>query len=260
MKNLRKYGAAPFRVVVIHGGPGAPGEMAPVARELSPAWGVLEPLQTKASLDGQLLELKTVLEAHGDLPLTLIGSSWGAMLGFLFAANYPSFVRKLILVGSAPFEEQYATGIMDTRLGRLSDEEREEARTLMATLSDPRVKDKDTPFTRLGKLFSKADSYDPLTLASEPLECQYDVHESVWSEASELRRSGKLLELGRHIQCPVVAIHGDYDPHPPEGVHEPLTPILGSFRFLLLKDCGHHPWIERAARHRFYDILTEELR
>jgi hypothetical protein len=34
MKNLRKYGKAPFSLAVIHGGPGAPGEMATVAREL----------------------------------------------------------------------------------------------------------------------------------------------------------------------------------------------------------------------------------
>jgi hypothetical protein len=35
MKNLRKYGEEPFEVAVIHGGPGAPGEMAPVAGELA---------------------------------------------------------------------------------------------------------------------------------------------------------------------------------------------------------------------------------
>ena len=33
MKNLRKYGKPPFNVAVIHGGPGVPGEMAPVARD-----------------------------------------------------------------------------------------------------------------------------------------------------------------------------------------------------------------------------------
>ncbi|MHA2061833.1 MAG: alpha/beta fold hydrolase, partial [Candidatus Sifarchaeia archaeon] len=35
MKNLRIYGNKPFNIAVLHGGPGAPGEMAPVARELS---------------------------------------------------------------------------------------------------------------------------------------------------------------------------------------------------------------------------------
>jgi len=44
--NPRVYGNKPYHVAVIHGGPGAPGEMAPVARELSLSTGVLEPLQT----------------------------------------------------------------------------------------------------------------------------------------------------------------------------------------------------------------------
>ncbi len=73
MKNLRIYGSKPFNVAVIHGGPGAPGEMAPVARELSSASGVLEPLQTATSLKGQVQELHTVLKEYGDLPVILIG-------------------------------------------------------------------------------------------------------------------------------------------------------------------------------------------
>ena len=60
MKNLRKYGHSPYTVAVVHGGPGAPGEMAPVARELSSITGVLEPLQTKYSLEGQVQELREV--------------------------------------------------------------------------------------------------------------------------------------------------------------------------------------------------------
>jgi hypothetical protein len=50
MNNLRIYGTAPYRLAVIHGGPGAPGEMAPMARELSPNIGVLEPLLSMARL------------------------------------------------------------------------------------------------------------------------------------------------------------------------------------------------------------------
>lgn len=63
MKNVRTYGTAPFQVAVIHGGPGAPGEMAPVARELSLLCGVLEPLQTKTTVAEQVEELATVLRA-----------------------------------------------------------------------------------------------------------------------------------------------------------------------------------------------------
>jgi hypothetical protein len=35
MKTIRRYGNSPFSVAVVHGGPGALGEMAPVAMELS---------------------------------------------------------------------------------------------------------------------------------------------------------------------------------------------------------------------------------
>jgi pimeloyl-ACP methyl ester carboxylesterase len=80
------------------------------------------------------------------------------------------------------------------------------------------------------------------------------------NDAVELRRSGELLKLGRQIQCPVVAIHGDYDPHPHEGIKKPLSTVLGNFRFILLKNCGHMPWIEKEAKGAFYEILKEELR
>jgi pimeloyl-ACP methyl ester carboxylesterase len=259
MKNLRKYGNAPFKVAVIHGGPGAPGEMAPVARELSSIWGVLEPLQTATTLEGQVKELKTVLEKHGTLPITLIGHSWGAWLSFIIAARYPSLVKKLILIGSGPFEEEYAKNITETRLSRLSGKEREEALSLMETLNDPLAEDKNASMAQLGNLESKADLYDPAPHESEVLECQYDIHKSVWEQAKELRSSGKLLELGKRIRCPIVAIHGDYDPHPSEGVKVPLSGTLRDFRFILLEKCGHYPWLERSAKDKFYNILRNEV-
>ena len=259
MKNLRLYGNKPFNIAVIHGGPGAPGEMAPIARELSSVKGVLEPLQTATSLEGQVQELYTVLKQNGDLPVTLIGFSWGAMLSFIFTAQYPSFVIKLILIGSGPYEEKYAADIMKTRLSRLGEEGRAEALSLMETLNDPAIGDKNTPLARLGMLISEADSYDPLPYDSEVLECQYDIYQNVWKQASELRSSGKLLELGKKIQCPVVAIHGDYDPHLSEGVKGPLSRVVKDFRFILLDNCGHHPWLETAARDTFYNILKNEV-
>jgi len=259
VKNLRTYGKTPFSTVVIHGGPGAPGEMAPVAREIASHRGVLEPLQTAASLEGQIRELKTVLEKNGDLPVTLIGFSWGAWLSFISSARYPAIVKKLVLIGSGGFEETYAARIQETRLNRLSEEERIEARSLIDVLENPAAEDKKTAFARFGTLFSKADAYDPIKYKSEVIDYQVDIFQSVWKDAAELRRSGKLLALGKHIKCPVVAIHGDYDSHPAEGVQKPLSAILKNFRFILLKNCGHMPWIERQARDRFYRILKGEL-
>ena len=259
MENVRVYGNAPYQTAVVHGGPGAPGEMAPVARELSKRHGVLEPLQTASTLQGQISELEIILKRHGHSPVTLVGHSWGAMLSFILTAQCPLLVKKLILVSSGAFEDKYAERITGTRLGRLTEEDIIRVDSLSKTLDDPDAADKNRVLAELGNYMSRADSFDPLPHESEVIECQYDVYRSVWKDAQEMRTSGRLLALGRQIHCPVLAVHGDYDPHPAEGVRTPLSNVLKCFTFILLEGCGHRPWLERAARERFYGILEQEL-
>lgn len=259
MKNLRTYGQKPYRIAVIHGGPGAPGEMAPVARELSTIAGVLEPLQTKRTLEGQARELSAVIKEHCDLPITLVGWSWGAWLSFIVAARSPALVKKLILVGSGAFEEKYAVNIVGERLNRLPEDERIEALSLINALNEPSTSDKNIQMARLGALFAKADSYAPVLHKNEILEYNFDLNKKVWEQARALRVSGRLLKLGGKIRCPVVAIHGDYDPHLAEGVRGPLSCVLKDFKFILLEKCGHEPWAEKFARDKFYAALKNEL-
>ena len=46
-----------------------------------------------------------------------------------------------------------------------------------------------------------------------------------------MRKSGDLLKEAEKIKCPVVAIHGDYDPHPANGVKIPLEKRIVDFQF-----------------------------
>ena len=170
-------------------------------------------------------------------------------------------MAKLILVGSGPLEERYAAGILDTRLGRLNDAERGQARHLLETVG--RAGGADTPglLERLGRLLSKADAFDPLPAGTEEhVHVRPDIFRSVWRDALALRRSGELLRAAQAVSCPVVAIHGDYDPHPAEGVREPLSRAEATFRFILLTGCGHAPWQEKGAREEFFRVLREEIR
>jgi pimeloyl-ACP methyl ester carboxylesterase len=259
MKNCRTWGNAPFTVAVIHGGPGVAGEMASVARELSRSQGIIEPFQAEPTLNGQVTELRKVLATQCSTPVILIGYSWGAILSFIVTAKYPELVRKLILVSSGVFDAACAAGIMSTRLQRLSHEDRCGLDSLVTKLNDPENLDKNRIFAELGVIIERADSWDPLVHTDEAIEYRYDIHENVWKEAEDLRRRGELVALGTRIHCPVVAIHGDYDPHPADGVKIPLSRVIKNFRFLLLENCGHCPWLERSARDRFYEILNEEL-
>jgi len=89
LRPVRKWGPGPYPVAVIHGGPGAPSEVAPVARELSAVCGVLEPFQTERTLDGQVQELHADLQEHSRAPVILVGFSYGALLSWIVAARYP---------------------------------------------------------------------------------------------------------------------------------------------------------------------------
>ena len=257
--NLRKYGSAPYRVAVIHGGPGASGEMAPLARELSHKRGVLEPLQTTYSIEDQVEELKNVLEKHAEFPLIMLGFSWGAWLSFIFAAEYPALIKKLILIGAGPFEQKYAADITEIRLSRMNEEEELQTAALSEILTDVNEENKDTAFAKLGKLISKVDAYDPIEDSDEVIDCRYDIYQSIWRQAKQLRETGELLQLAKNIQCPVIAIHGDYDPHPFEGVQKPLSKYITNFSFTLLSNCGHKPWLENLAKDNFYSIIKKEL-
>ena len=260
MKTVRKWGHGPYPVAVVHGGPGAPGEVAPVARELSRFLGVIEPFQSEMTLDGQVQELRAALEQDAQVPAVLVGFSWGAFLSWLTAARFPHLVRKLVLVSSPPFEESYAGAITRTRLGRLTTSDRSEAKALLATIDDPSAEDKDAALARLGLILSYADAYDPGQIRDEAFHTQYRIFHGVWEEACELRRKGVLAGMARAIRCPVVALHGDYDPHPAQGVEEPLSRECTDFRFILLEKCGHRPWIERLASDAFYEALLNEIR
>ncbi|MBN1782219.1 alpha/beta hydrolase [bacterium] len=233
--------------------------MKPVAAALASRAGVLEPLQSADSVEGQIQELKAVFESEGGRPMILIGHSWGAWLCLLFAARHPSAVLRLVLVGCAPVEDKYAEQIMQTRMMRLNKKEQAEFRSVLAQLSCAANSAGPALPEKLMMLINRTDTHDPEPGEPGDLMFRAGIYEKVWPEAQFLRRSGALMEALRSIRCPVLAVHGDYDPHPYAGVRDPLSAVLKDFRFILLEKCGHRPWIEKQASERFYRILTGEI-
>lgn len=260
MDNPRFYGEAPYAIAVLHGGPGAAGEMTPVARELAARGrGVLEPLQAAATLEGQIEELGAVLAAAAARPVTLIGYSWGAWLAWLAAAHYPAAVGKLILVSGGPFEEKYAAAVRENRMRRLAAAERAELAAIEEALGTGPAAENDRRLARLGEICENADGYDLLPGEGDSVAVRWEIAAGVWPAAAAMRRRGELLTLAPRIRCPVVAFHGADDPHPYRGVRDPLKSALADFRFILLEHCGHTPWRERRARGRFFELLEREL-
>ena len=117
--DLRTYGNAPYRTLVLHGGPGSPGCAAGLCRGLQTRGiSVLEHLQ-KGKTAAQLMKEKlNTLDAHGIEKITVVGHSYGAWLALLFAAKHPHRVEKTIIIGCGPLQEKYLPQLVETRASR----------------------------------------------------------------------------------------------------------------------------------------------
>ncbi|MEW6517670.1 MAG: alpha/beta hydrolase [candidate division FCPU426 bacterium] len=257
---LRFHGRPPFTLAVLHGGPGAAGEAAPVARALArKGRGVLEPFQTRTTPDGQVRELAGVLARHAASPLTVVGFSWGAWLAWLLASKHPRLVGRLVLIGSGGFRPGDGLIAQTERVARMNERQRLAYAALAGRLPLASPREQDVLFASLGRLMSRVDAHDPFPVFSRNVVHSYAIYRRVWPAADRLRASGRLLACADRIHCPVIALHGDRDPHPAEGVRLPLSERLADFRFVLLPRCGHKPWIERQAREAFYARLNEAV-
>ncbi len=259
MKNYMLHGDAPYEIVVVHGGPGAFGGMRATAVELSKTKGVIEAIQTVDSVDAQIEELAQVIREQADGKVHAVGHSWGAWLVLLLAERYPELVKKLYLVCSGPFIAKYAESITPTRLSRLTDEERVTVAELKQQLKSESGHNKDDLLLEYAYLSCKGDNYNAITESYPAEGFSSEIHVKVWEEAAEIRRDGSLMKSLEKVTCPIVIIHGDWDPHPWEGVYFPISDLGLDYEFYLLDNCGHEPWREVDALEEYFAILINSV-
>ena len=261
MMNVRTYGQSEIDIVVLHGGPGAPGYMAPVARELGKKFGVLEPLQTMSSLKAQIKELDEQITKYCNKPICLIGSSWGATLALLYASEYTDKVSKIILIGSCVYDAKTSKDVNAIRLNRMSEDTKTRFNDLSDKMKQCSDKDKNLFFQKLADCFFESDTFDPITKNLEIIACQHDINKTVWNDFKNIRDTpNALANIFSKIKIPVVNIHGEYDPHLIEGIQPFLTSCIDNITLNILKKCGHYPWIERHAKEKFYKLIDNEIK
>lgn len=252
---IKLHGSSPYSLVLLHGGPGAPGSLEPVAEELSKCIGVIEHLQTKYSIAELISELHDDLKDFKSTPLTLMGHSWGAWFSILYAARYPEDVKQLILAGCPPFKKRYVPLIMEKRLTRLSLQDKDMFLRLLNEMDNGNISDED--FKILESLLDSTENYQ--TVSSSHLEFDNQMYSKIWKKAEDLRDKGTLSELLSSITVPLFVIHGDCDPHPLSGVIEPLKSRNVNFEVHQLSKCGHYPFNEKYAKDEFYNIIRNVM-
>ncbi|MCK6482281.1 MAG: alpha/beta hydrolase, partial [Planctomycetes bacterium] len=254
---VRTRGTSGPPLAVLHGGPGAPGYMAPVARGLAGSFRVAEPLQRWSGgapltvaihVEDTLAALAAAFP--GERP-AVIGSSWGAMLALCAAAAAPDAVGPLLLVGCGTFDLASRA-----RFKALLEERTDDAlrARLAEAAADP---DPDRALRRRAALLESLYSVDPATPDLEIEGVDARGNREAWEDMLRLQADGTYPAAFARIRVPVLMIHGAYDPHPGALIRDSLLPFLPALEYREYPGCGHYPWIERASRDRFFEEARE---
>ncbi len=257
---VREYGTAGPFVVLLHGGPGAPEHMAPVARGLADRFRVLEPWQRGCGAE-PLTVARHVEDLHelvtsrcaGVRP-ALVGSSWGAMLALAYAAEHPEAAGRLVLIGCGTFDRAARARLHATVEERMDDELRRRLERLSAEVSDP-----DERLRLYGELVLPVYSCDLMTTETETEAVDARAHEETWADMLRLQDEGVYPAAFAAIAEPVLMLHGAVDPHPGEMVRATLAQYIPQLEYREWERCGHYPWLERATHREFFEVLREWL-
>lgn len=243
-------------MVVLHGGPGAPGYMAPVARGLADSFRVLEPFQRGSGAEPltvarHVADLDELVRSHcGGARPALVGSSWGAMLTLAYAAAHPSSAGPLVLIGCGTFDPAARARMRAVIQERMSSYLRRRLERLPEEFPDP-----DERFKASGDLILPLYSYQLLTTDQEVEACDARANQETWEDMVRLQEEGVYPAAFAAIDASVLMLHGAHDPHPGRMIRASLAPYLPQLEYCEWERCGHYPWMEKAARDQFFSVL-----
>lgn len=257
------------RLLVLHGGPGAPHDyLLPQMLELSDRYQLVfydqrgsgqsrTPDQSPVTWRTHVEDLARLIPELGLEPLSIVGYSWGGLLALLYAieayrgaAPRPA---RMVLIDPAPtsrtlrdaFEAEFARRQNSDAVAKLREE---------LASSGLREKNHDAYRQRMFELsvagyFGRLERARALT----PFRVIARIQKSVWSSLGDYDLRAALAT----VRCPTLVIHGRQDPIPLES-SEGATRALPNARLVVIDDSGHVPYVEApdvlfAAIRRFLD-------
>jgi pimeloyl-ACP methyl ester carboxylesterase len=258
-----EHGTSGPTVVVLHGGPGAPGSATDLARGLARWFRVLEPWQRGSggeplTVARHVADLHDLMEARfGGAPAPLVGESWGAMLALAYAAEHPATAGPLVLVGCGTFDAVARARLRVTLNERTDDELRRRLESLPVEVPDPTK--------RLERRYELMRSLYHIDLLPDDgnegggREFDMRAYSQSWSDMVRLQREGVYPAAFEAIESPVLMLHGAYDPHPGQMIRANLEHFLPQLEYQEWERSGHTPWREAEVRHEFFAVAREWL-
>jgi len=259
----RTYGKTGPVVIVLHGGPAAVGEAAPVARGLSAQFRAIEPFQRgrgdePLTVSRHVEDLHELVNSvHNDSRPSIVGESWGAMLALAYASAYPDSTAALVLIGCGTFDKASRTRMNETIESRIDDRLRKRLRSLADEYPDPRDR-LQAEHTLTEKIYTfDAVAADEQMELTEPFDIR--AHTETWNDMLELQEKGTYPAAFSTIKSLALMLHGAYDPHPGKMIYASIKAYMPQLEYHELENCGHSPWKERLARKEFFMVMKNWL-
>jgi pimeloyl-ACP methyl ester carboxylesterase len=259
---VRTYGASGPVLIVLHGGPAAAGEAAPLARGLADSFRALEPWQRGS--DGEPLTVARHVDDLHEIvtsrccgtPPAIVGESWGAMLALAYAAGHPESAGPLVLIGCGTFDPASRARMQAILDDRMEGGLRQHIDALEDEFLDPAAR-----LIQRYRLTESLYSYDSTPSEEDPEVPPFDMaaHTETWNNMLRLQAAGVYPAAFAAIRSPVIMLHGAYDPHPGQMIRASLAPYIPQLEYREWQRCGHSPWRERAVREEFFAVLREWL-
>jgi proline iminopeptidase len=247
---VRRIGSG-VPVVVLHGGPGAHhdyllpgfdtladgreliyydqrgGGRSPVSRDVPVGWAE------------HVADLEALRAGWGLERMTVVGYSWGGLLGLLYALEHGERVERLALISPAP-AWRAAREAFEDRFGKRNlDPEFQEARRALRE-SGLRERDPEAYQRRIFELSVAPYFHDPeLARNLTAFRVTGRTQQEVWSSLGDYDLRDRLPGL-RNI--PSLVLHGESDPIPLEASRVAAR-LMGAVLHPVPR-CGHVPYVE----------------
>ena len=255
-----KYGVsgAP-KLVVLHGGPGADHcYLLPQLLHLGEKHDLLFYDQRgggKSRADARVPvtwqthveDLAAVVGEFALDPLSIVGYSWGAMLGLLYAVEQRKNARlrapsRMLLINPAPLTAAYRRQFEEEFARRQRSPEIQSMRDELAA-SGLREQDPEAYRQRAFELGVAGYFANPANARDlTPFRVVGRVQQSVWESLGDFN----LIEHLKGVRVPSLIIAGRDDPIPLASSREAAS-ALGT-NLVVLDECGHVPYVEQPAR------------
>jgi proline iminopeptidase len=258
-------------LVIIHGGPGLDHSyLLPQMGQLADTYELIffdqrgagkstVRLDTSAmTLDAMVEDIDKVRDAYNLRTMNLMGHSWGGLLAMFYAIKHGDRLNSLILVNSTPPTSELRSASFKIMSQKTSPADSALQASLVQTVEfrrrDPAAMERFFRLLFRGSFHNPLRA-DELTLSFGPDYAARSKLVSYLSKDPRLQTYDLLSQL-ESITCPVLIIGSDAD-LTPAAANEAIHAHIKGSRYVVMKNCGHFPFIEAPAQ--FFPAVRDFL-